>query len=307
VSHTIATAIAAGLGYLEREQAGDGYWSDWQLPPGPSRVWTTAYVGWRLCGVPQVAASLAPRLDLAAAWLRDSACADGGWGYAPATGPDADTTALATAFLRHRGIASSHAVTRLLAHQQADGGFATYTRAWNHGAWTHSHPEVTAAAVAALTPEAGVPPEVLPAARRYLHQVRGDDGLWPSYWWTTPLYATEAALACVGPDLEPARRRVAAVVATPTPTCFEAALQVSCLVQLDEIEAAAARLRAILEAQAADGSWPSGRVLRLTHRHVEQPWRAADAGPLFADQRRTFSTATVVAALSAVDVRAPRR
>jgi hypothetical protein len=308
VTHTIATAIAAGLGYLEREQAGDGFWSDWQLPPGPSQVWTTAYVGWRLSGLPLATASAAPRLDRAAAWLRTAACADGGWGYGAATGPDADTTALATAFLRHRGIAAAHAVPRLLAHQQADGGFATYTRAWNHGAWTHSHPEVTAAAVVALTPEAGVPLEALQAGRRYLHQVRGDDGLWPSYWWTTPLYATEAALACVGPDLEPARRQaVAAVVATPTPTCFEAALQVSCLVQLAEIEAASARLGPILEAQAEDGSWPSGRVLRLTHRHVEHPWRVADAGPLFADDRRTFSTATVVAALSAVDTRAPRR
>lgn len=308
MSEAITKAIAAGRGYLAREQAAGGCWSDWQLPPGPSQAWTTAYVGWRLCAVPLATASLAPRLDLAAAWLRDSACADGGWGYAPATGPDADTTALATAFLRHRGIASSHAVARLLAHQQADGGFATYTRAWNHGAWTHSHPEVTAAAVVALTPEAGVPPEALQAGRRYLHQVRGDDGLWPSYWWTTPLYATEAALACVGADPEPARRRaVAAVVATPTPTCFETALQMSCLVRLDEIEAAAARLGAILEAQTRDGSWPSGPVLRLTHRHVEHPWGVADAGSLFADERRTFSTATVVAALSAVEARAGRR
>jgi hypothetical protein len=50
--------------------------------------------------------------------------------------------------------------------------------------------------------------------------------------------------------------------------------------------------------QLADGSWPSGPVLRLTHRHVTAPWQASDAGPLFPDPHRLFATSTAVAALA---------
>jgi len=297
-----AAAIAGGLAYLARTQDADGAWTDWALPPGPSRTWTTAYVGWRLSALPRLASLPAPDLDRAAAWLAEAACADGGWGYAPATGPDADTTAQATAFLRRRGIASPHGVARLLAHHQLDGGFATYTRAWNHGAWTNSHLEVTATAVLALSGEPGVPREALQSARRFLRQGRGADGLWPSYWWTTPLYATEVALACLERDSDDLRRRTAAAVAAqPAPTGFEMALQLLCLAHLGVDHLLPGRREALCATQLPDGSFPSGPVLRVTHRHVAHPWSAADAGPTFADEGRTFATATAVAALAALD------
>jgi len=294
-----AAAIAGGLAYLARAQEADGAWTDWALPPGPSRTWTTAYVGWRLSALPRLAGLPTPDLDRAAVWLAGAACADGGWGYAPATGPDADTTALATAFLRRRGIASPHGVARLLAHHQLDGGFATYTRAWNHGAWTNSHLEVTATAVLALSGEPGVPPEALHSARRFLRQGRGADGLWPSYWWTTPLYATQVALACLEPDPDDLRRRTTAAVDCPTPTTFERALQILCLMHLGAVDLVPAKAAVLAATQSPDGSFPSGAVLRVTHRHVAHPWSAADAGPTFADEARTFSTATAVAALAA--------
>jgi hypothetical protein len=117
----------------------------------------------------------------------------------------------------------------------------------------------------------------------------------------SPLYATEMALAgsiCL--DDAPTRQRTAhAVRACVTPTCFERALQVLCLLHLGDRAEALARAAALATAQSADGSWPSGPILRLTHRHIEQPWRTADAGPVFADASRTFSTATAVAALDA--------
>ncbi|MGE0360910.1 MAG: hypothetical protein AB7H93_06080 [Vicinamibacterales bacterium] len=294
-----AAVIAGALAYLARTQDADGAWSDWTLPPGPSRTWTTAYVGWRLSAL-RPASLPAPDLDRAAVWLRAAVCADGGWGYAPATGPDADTTALATAFLRRRGIASPHGVARLLAHHQLDGGFATYTRAWNHGAWTNSHLEVTATAVLALSGEPGVPPEALQSARRFLRQGRGPDGLWPSYWWTTPLYATEVALACLEPDAPDLRRRtIGAVVDCHTTSGFASALQILCLMHLGADDLVRSRCAALRGLQLPDGSFPSAPVLRLTHRHVVHPWSAADAGPTFADEARTFSTATAVAALAA--------
>lgn len=298
----LRTAIAAGLAFLWRAQTPEGFWRDWHLPPGESRAWTTAYVGWRLSGLgTRLQSAAARRLDAAAAWLSEAELPGGGWGYAPVTGPDADSTALAALFLRARGIAAPSAVRVLLAHQQEDGGFATYTRAGSHGAWTSSHPEVTAVALLALAGEPDAPVGAIDAGTRYLRRVRRPDGRWPSYWWTSPLYATDVALTCLGAGVDAGWRSIAeAVRLTPAPTAFDVALQVLCLLRLGDADGASIRAATLARAQSADGSWPSGAVLRLTHRQVIAPWDTVDAGPLFADLRRTFATATAVAALDAV-------
>ena len=128
----------------------------------------------------------------------------------------------------------------LLAHQQSDGGFATYTRAWNHGAWTLSQPEVTATVLLALLDDPGAH-EPAAAAARYLHAHRRADGLWPSYWWTSPLYATDVALAGLGDDTTVTPDRVAAAVrAEVTATAFDLALKVSCLRRLGDTTGASA-------------------------------------------------------------------
>jgi squalene cyclase len=291
------TAVGRGIEFLCRNQYADGSWSDWALPPGESRAWTTAYVGWKLGTLPR---ELAPAraLDRAASWLAGAGFADGGWGYGPGTGPDADSTALALLFLGGQGQRLRSAMPVLLSHQQSDGGFATYTRAWNHGAWTLSQPEVTATVMLALLDDPGAH-EPVAAAARYLRAHRRPDGLWPSYWWTSPLYATDVALAGLGDDTTVTPHRVAAAVrAEVTATAFDLALQVSCLRRLGDTAAASAAAAELTARQLADGSWPCGPVLRLTHRHVTEPWHAADPGPLFADEHRLFATATAVAALA---------
>jgi hypothetical protein len=291
------TAVARGVEFLRQRQHADGFWSEWALPPGESRAWTTAYVGWKLGALPSELAP-APALDRAASWLAGAGFADGGWGYGSGTGPDADSTALALLFLGSQGRRPRSALRVLLAHQQSDGGFATYTRAWNHGAWTLSQPEVTATVLLALLDEPSAF-EPVAAATRYLHAHRRADGLWPSYWWTSSLYATDVALAALRDDPAVTLDRVAAAVrAEATATAFDLALQVSCLRRLRGVRGAAAAAATLATRQLADGSWPSGPVLRLTHRHVTEPWHAVDPGPLFADHHRLFATATAVAALA---------
>jgi hypothetical protein len=291
------TSVGRGIEFLCQRQHAEGFWSEWALPPGESRAWTTAYVGWKLASLPRELAP-APALDRAASWLAGAGFADGGWGYGPGTGPDADSTALALLFLGSQGRRPRSAVPVLLAHQQSDGGFATYTRAWGHGAWTLSQPEVTATVLLALLDDPGAH-EPAAAAARYLQAHRRSDGLWPSYWWTSPLYATDAALAGLGHDVTVTPDHVAAAVrAEVTATAFDLALQLSCLRRLGDTPGALAAAGALTARQLADGSWPSGPVLRLTHRHVTEPWHAAEPGPLFADQHRLFATATAVAALA---------
>ena len=49
-----------------------------------------------------------------------------------------------------------------------------------------------------------------------------------------------------------------------------------------------------------DGSWPAAPMLRITDRTCDAPWRQPECGPVYADDRRLFTSATVLRALNAV-------
>jgi squalene cyclase len=264
-------AISRGLAFLASRQESSGCWSDWDdLPVGPSRMWTTAYCGWRL-------APCAPAwlLEPAADWLEAHELPGGGWGYAESTGPDADSTALGILFQHAIGRRPQEsAIRRLLSFARENGGFATYGFDQAFGSWTTSHVEVTATAALALR-SAGAAHEAVQRATHFVRQQRRSDGLWDSYWWISPWYATEVALRLLGGP--------GPTAALSPQSCFETALQI--LVTQDTAD----QLRA---AQNPDGSWPSAPILRLTDRDKY------GAGLLFADPQRVFTTATVISALT---------
>ena len=54
----------------------------------------------------------------------------------------------------------------------------------------------------------------------------------------------------------------------------------------------------LIEDQAPDGSWSSPPMLRVTRRDCLDPWKPGDPDPLFRDQNRLFTTATVIDAFS---------
>lgn len=302
--------IDRAVAFICSQQEPDGCWRDWALPPGESRMWTTAYLGCRLLPLRGPGrAALAPALTRAAGWLHAAALADGGWGYSAVAGPDADSTALAIAFLQGIGKElPAGALEALLRHQREDGGFATFMPQWSHGAWIVSHPDVTATALLALA-RVGTADIAEPLQRglQYLRRHRAGDSLWRSYWWTSPLYATEAVSACLAAvDAPlPAAGLVNTLSSWPDGTIFEASLR---LLTLDRIGAAASdgagRCVSRLErAQSADGSWPGDAELRLTDPRVYEPWLVAESGPVFRDPRRLFTTATAMAALASVERR----
>jgi squalene cyclase len=304
----LAHAIDAGLDFLRANQDDAGCWCDWQLPPGQSRMWTTAYIGYRLSSLPggRVGA-IVDSLTRAEAWLRAAELPGGGWGYSPETGPDADTTSLALLFLRARGVPiGEDSRQRVRSHQQADGGFSTYTGGSSWGSWIQSHPDVTAVALQALSVTAtSASSAELGQGMRYVREHARADGLWESFWWTSCLYATEAMLAFLREAVEPldGARLMASLRTVPTPAPFESALWLLCLLHLGGAAGGLAsdRAAALVSDQRPDGSWASHPVLRLTSRHVREPWNAEDSAPLFADDRRLFTTATVVAALAAYE------
>lgn len=273
-------AVSRGLAFLAAQQDEAGFWEDWDLPVGASRMWTTAYVGWRL-------ASSGYPLKSAVNWMEAAELDGGGWGYAESTGADADSTALGILFLTTMGRqAPESALRRLLHFVRDDGGFGTYAFDQSFGAWTNSQVEVTATAALALR-AAGVEDETVRRAENYVRSRSRPDGIWDSYWWTSPFYATEVCVRLLGDD-------GAALEQLRPANAFEEALQAMTL------KKSAGKMAAT---QLADGSWQSAPVLRLTRRDVVEPWASNDAGPCFPDPRRVFTTATVVAALSVANQR----
>jgi hypothetical protein len=298
-------ACLSGVQFLLSQQCPDGHWRDWQLPPGPSDQWTTAYIGARLAATPEPFLSgTAEARRAAATWLIEHQLPDGGWGYCDSVGADADSTAWSLLFLSAELVQVDRSSCDFLAgFQRPDDGFSTYGAESGLGSWCNSHVDVTAVAARALfhrpVQEFGA---IVERTLDYLDREQRSDGMWDSFWWDSPLYSSAAVLAVMR-DADRAidtERIAAALERTPAGNSFEQALLLECLVQCGragEASAAAAQ-ETILRAQLGDGSWPSVPILRLTDWRVTDPAGRRDTGTLFADPNRLFTTATAIAALA---------
>jgi hypothetical protein len=296
----------AGLDFLLARQSSRGCWTDWDLPPGRSSMWTTAYVGCQLAGVePRLRAAASAAIRRAAGWLAEHELAGGGWGYDGVVGCDADSSAYAILALTRAGApVEARSFRRLESFQQAAGGFSTYGADDGLGSWGVSHPDVTPVAAHALLLARGRADPAVARAVAYVTRRRNDDGLWDSFWWSTPLYATRASLAFLAAagerlDLAPTR---ASLHEQETTSALERALLLDCLRLAGE--GANGELReTLLREQLADGSWPSAPSLRIPDRACLAPWEEPDAGVLYADPDRLFTSATVLGALNQTTTR----
>lgn len=93
----VQRAVISGTNRMLGLQDEDGFWREYNLQPGASEAWSTAWVGWCLAGVGmnQATREARARAVTALAGCRK----EGGWGYNRKTGPDADTTAWVLRFL----------------------------------------------------------------------------------------------------------------------------------------------------------------------------------------------------------------
>jgi hypothetical protein len=176
-------------------QEPDGAWRDFDLPPGLSDAWVTAYV---VAALRETGPSLEieTSVDRATAFLAQAAHDSGGWGYNKRTPPDADSTAWTLLAVGDRLDVeqTDKAIRFLCSLQRSDGGFSTY-RGGSDDNWAQSHPDVTPTVVRSLH-RTGTVPDVVERGIQAIFKARMDDGLWPSFWWTTPLFATlESILA----------------------------------------------------------------------------------------------------------------
>ena len=296
----ITEALARGLSFVLAAQNAAGAWTDWALPPGPSSSWTTAYVGLKLsCLGQRDRVALAEPLDRAACWLLSQQPESGGWGYNQEVEPDADSTAQALLFLAATGRAAPRSACAFLArYQQPDGGFATFLPDALTGSWGLSHPEITPVALLALRASpGGLPEDGLARGLAWLRRARRSDGIWNSFWWSTPLPATEACLGLFAALGSPEPCPSALATWHPADS-LETALLLSIAATAGPSPRLEQLARRLLAHQADDGSWHSLPALRITARDCERPWEATMPGPLFADPQRLHSTATALAALS---------
>lgn len=292
-------AVRRGIGYLIKA-IGDNHWTDYRLPVGASDTWVTAYALHRLGTVrpllsPGEQAAARRALD----WLAAARAPGGGWGYNARTDDDADSTALAVLAQRRWQRQPARSSLAALARHVRDAGVGTYTSPVEPaGAWRDPVIDVTGAALQALDDHGNG--TLHEAARRFLIRRQRADGLWHSYWWLTPLYATREAIRLLGDDASWAGRpRLIERLGHYQPAApFEQALLTECLAELGA--PAARHTAALARDQRHDGSWTPSAWLRVPPPQVHEPWATIDSGPCFVDERAILTTATAVAALGAI-------
>ncbi len=289
-------ALEHAVSYLLRRQSGNGHWEDYQLPVGASDAWVTAYVAFALSCVSGKGAKKG--LESAARWLLSERPYPQGWGYNHITGPDADSTALATLALRAAGADSQPQDNHWLRMRwQPSGGCATYPQ---NDAWGQAHPDVTPVAFIALCPEDRS--ELTAAVTGFLRSNRRANGSWPSYWWKSSHYSTwwnallwrELGLT---PDETPPH------VGLEEQYAVDNAFDLACVLGIATVRCGTAApishnlVPELLSLQLPDGSWPGTPSLRVTETTCYEPWRHPQ-GRTYIDRKGLVTTATAVRALS---------
>ena len=190
--------------------------------------------------------------------------------------------------------------SRLLRFQLEDGSFCTYDHSPDVGSWGASHACVTPAATHSLLDVVAADHIRVCSALDWL-EAEGRDELWQSFWWTTPWYACALALEVLvraGRAIERETIRARLHELGELRSVFDEAMAVRCHAALGDADAVARGRSLLTAAQRPDGSWPSVPMLRIVRTAYTRPWLEADAGPVVADGRRLFTTATVVHALA---------
>jgi hypothetical protein len=280
----------------------ENHWRDYLLPAGESNAWVTAWALYHLSD-PALPAyeELREVWGAAAGWLKTHRSSGGGWGYSTGASSDADSTSLAILGLRRVGIEIPSEAVGFLERCLTPDGPATYPPMDGElSGWTSPTVEVLPFSIAALGSQAWTPDRSID----WLRARQLENGLWPPYWWVSPLYATWMALQTIGTRHDLPRRETLARTLSRYEArgAFENALLLLCLCEpalgggRDERERAIAH---VLQEQTESGIWPGTALMRLPHRHLTEPWKEIDPGATYRDLRGVFTSVTAVAALQA--------
>jgi squalene cyclase len=334
---TADAAIAAATERLLDARNQGGLWRDFYDRGRPRDVerrvagyasdeWVSAYIATALAAARRADARDAARHSLQRLLARRDAVRTG-WGYHALLPPDADTTAwvlrLAAALDAGDGDRLAQARSFIASLTDPNGAVHTYPEDaadqlaeflrmdGSYAGWCAAHTCVTAA-VAVLQPDG--------TSARHLLDVQNADGSWSGHWWDDDEYATARAIEALA-----ARPGAGDAVAQAVAWCFERigedggvrsrahggpspfatalalhGIRAGALAEDREARAAAARAeRWLCRHQLADGSWePSARLLVPAPAALD-PFELPEQTLTYVDDDGLFTTAAVLAALSA--------
>ena len=272
----------------------DGFWRDYQLPPGRSEAWTTACVGHAIVRASRHAQIEDAATQRAAAALLAVRRPEG-WGYNRHTACDADTTSWTIRFLAGIGVAAETSAEAMLRpYLTLDHRVRTFAKVGSFGYWAVEHDEVAPLAGLALLDGrefrqiAGIRQAILDRWAR---------GGWQSFWWSGPAYVRAQSLEFLSrsggiPEDIAQAERVHLTVSPIAATAFDAAQHLIASIHLLASRDIARASTLLLSLQCEDGGWPTSQVLLVPDQ------RGTFGSESFADDCRLLTTAMALAALT---------
>ncbi len=284
---------------LVARQSPEGQWPGLQeLPFGGSSTFVTAFAGLALARTGSESAFAMASARRAAQWLDIMRGNEQGWGLGPHIGADVMTTSLVMhLFKRTRHVIAQQDRDWLLGHwARHEGGFR-FSDGPLH--WGDVQPDVTALAWPLL--EDAQQNARRPKLHDYLAAFAPEDGIWPSYWWTSPLLSTYFHLVMFEQDDELRGQfspdsDVLEDALTSTSN-FELAWACACATRAHFDDLALELGVELLRRQQIDGGWQGGKELRLTSPTCDEPWREA-RGELIRDVQGCLATSSALWALA---------
>ncbi len=329
-SKTLAEAFGRAESFLAREQAGDGYWTDFISPQaGESTQWVTAYIG----GALSLSAHEPPFLQKAREWLLRTELKGGGWGFKTDFLADADSTANALVFLS-RGPSRRQIRLRNLGRvllsfrDEATGGFTTFRSLpfplgmlYMSASSIWCKPEISVSAMAGLallSIDPGRHGDALRSVKDFIIGAKDKEGFWESCWWDGRIYGTWICCEFLVKHgdvraVEKSTRWICSQIteeggwgdcygggADP----FNTALALATLLLSSGRSNYSASIQKgiewLLNAQAKDGSWTASAKVREPEPWNYRPWEEGrrQVTVTVLDRKRLFTTATVLRTLS---------
>ncbi|MBS1506531.1 MAG: hypothetical protein JSS79_07795 [Bacteroidetes bacterium] len=326
--------LKLSLGFIQKNQNEDGSWNDFQNRAGISNVWSTGFI---LSNLLNVAAVSPDAINRSVGFLKQNK-KDGMWGYNSGWIPDIDSSTFVLLALSMAQHSLPKELPQWEGYQKRNGGFSTYMdkkalvealdfQYKDVTGWTQSHSCVSSAAFYFLSKCGLTGNTSHKKALKYILSIQSANHLWPSYWWTSPVYSTSYALRglihsgysadtdIVFGSLNALAHRQNEDGSFSTElnekSAFFTALALSAFTSSKQIanlfkESAKSAASWLLHSQYDDGSFPSSYCLQIPDASIcdtgqVQRWEKSTAQStniVIDDFMRLFSTSVAIQALS---------
>jgi hypothetical protein len=191
----IKTQFNLAKNFIINHQNDNGSWFDYDTNAGLSNVWSTAFI---LNNISNTIFN-EKTIKKAISFLKENKQEDL-WGYNTSMIFDSDSTSFALISLAKNKISTSKELDLYLAQQQLKGGYSTYTNKHklleclnfeytNVQGWMQEHLCVSAVSYY-LMETLNLRSDFRDNIYIFLLKNQNQNGLWDSYWWTSPIYAT---------------------------------------------------------------------------------------------------------------------